>query len=78
MIHLENTHFLRKGKYHCTADLLFDRLGFGQTSKSVDSLCTLANWPRNHGLKSMNQSEAIERAEIVKFVCFFNCRAFVN
>ena len=33
----ENTHLLRKGKYHCTADLLFDRLGFGQTSKSVYS-----------------------------------------
>ena len=31
----ENTHLFRKGKYHCTADLLFERLGFGQTSKSV-------------------------------------------
>ena len=34
----ENTHLLRKGKYHCTADLLLDWFGFGQTSKSVDSL----------------------------------------
>ena len=33
----ENTHLLCKGKYHCTADLLFDQLGFGQTSKSVHS-----------------------------------------
>ena len=33
----ENTHLLRKGKYPCTADLLFDRLGFGQISKSVYS-----------------------------------------
>ena len=33
----ENTHLLRMGKYHCTADLLFDRLRFGQTSKSVNS-----------------------------------------
>ena len=33
----ENTHLLRKGKYHCTADLLFDRLGIGQTCKSVYS-----------------------------------------
>ena len=33
----ENTHLLRKGKYHFTADLLFDRLGFGQTSKYVYS-----------------------------------------
>ena len=33
----ENTHLLCKGMYHCTADLLFYRLGFGQTSKSVDS-----------------------------------------
>ena len=33
----ENTHLLRKGKYNCTADLLFDGLGFGQTNKSVYS-----------------------------------------
>ena len=32
----ENTHLLRKGKYHCTAHLqLFDWFGFGRTSKSV-------------------------------------------
>ena len=31
----ETTSILCKGKYHCTADLLFDWLGFGQTSKSV-------------------------------------------
>ena len=36
-LHSENTQLLCKGKYHCTADLLFDRLGFGQTSKSVYS-----------------------------------------
>ena len=24
----ENTHLLRKGKYHCTADFLFDWFGF--------------------------------------------------
>ena len=24
----ENTRLLRKGKYHCTVDLLFDWLGF--------------------------------------------------
>ena len=24
----ENTHLLCKGKYHCTADLLFDWFGF--------------------------------------------------
>ena len=33
----ENTHLLCKGKYHCRADLQFDQLGFGQTSKSVYS-----------------------------------------
>ena len=33
----ENTHLLCKWKNHCTADLLFDRLGVGQTSKSVYS-----------------------------------------
>ena len=33
----EITHLLCKGKYHCTVDLLFDRLGFGQASKSVYS-----------------------------------------
>ena len=31
----ENTHLLREGKYHCTADLIFDWFGFGRTSKSV-------------------------------------------
>ena len=36
----ENTHLLRKGKYHCTTDFLFDWFGFGQTSKSVDSFIT--------------------------------------
>ena len=30
-----NTHLLCKGKYHCTADLLFDWFGFLQTSKCV-------------------------------------------
>ena len=29
----ENTH--HRGKYHCTADHLFDWLGFDQTSKVV-------------------------------------------
>ena len=33
----ENTHLLCKGKYHCTADLLFDQWRFGQTSKSLYS-----------------------------------------
>ena len=33
----ENTHLFCEGKYHCTDDLLFDLLGFGQTSKSVDN-----------------------------------------
>ena len=27
-----NTH--HRGKYHCTADLLFDWFGYGQTSKA--------------------------------------------
>ena len=40
----ENTHLIRKGKYHCTADLLFDRLGFGQTSKSVYSFIQQNSW----------------------------------
>ena len=30
-----NTHLLRKGKNHCTVDLLFDWFGFNQTSKYV-------------------------------------------
>ena len=33
----ENTHLLRKGKYHCTADILFDRFGFNQICKSVSN-----------------------------------------
>ena len=32
MIDAENTH--HRGKYHCTADLLFDWFGFIQTSKA--------------------------------------------
>ena len=28
-------YFFRKGKYHCTADLLFEWFGFNQTSKYV-------------------------------------------
>ena len=36
----EITHLLRNGKYHCTADLLLDWFGFGQTSKSVYSFNT--------------------------------------
>ena len=31
----QRTHLLHKGKYHCMTDLLFDRLGFGQTCKYV-------------------------------------------
>ena len=30
MARSENTHLLCKGKYHCTADLLFDWLGFSR------------------------------------------------
>ena len=30
-----NTHLVHKGKFHWTADLLFDWFGFGQTSKCV-------------------------------------------
>ena len=34
-VHPENTNLLRKGKYHCMVDLLFDWFGFDETSKSV-------------------------------------------
>ena len=37
-LHLDNTHLLCKGNYHCMADLLFDRFGSDQTSKSVVNL----------------------------------------
>ena len=34
----ENTHLLRKGKYHCAAgDLLFDWFGFDQSCKSLSN-----------------------------------------
>ena len=33
----ENTHLLHKGKYHCTAALLFDRFGSDQTCKSLSN-----------------------------------------
>ena len=35
--HPENTHLLRNGKYHHTADLLFDWFGFNQTWKSLSN-----------------------------------------
>ena len=35
---LDNTYFLSMGKYHCMADLLFERFGFNQTRKSVVNL----------------------------------------
>ena len=53
----ENTHLLRKGKYHCTADLLFDQLGFGQTSKSVHSF---------NSTKPMNTNQS-NRRSVVSF-----------
>ena len=34
----ENTH--HRGKYHCTADLLFDWFGFNQKSKAHDANAT--------------------------------------
>ena len=67
----ETTHFLRKGKYHCTADLLFDWLGFGQTSKSVYSF---------NSTKQLNPYEVSECSLVlatillhVDFVYFFAC-----
>ena len=33
----ENTHLLRKGKYHCTPDLQFDCFGLDQTNKYVSN-----------------------------------------
>ena len=51
----ENTHLLCKGKYHCTADLLFDRLGFGQRSKSVYSF---------NSTKQLNPNQSNRRSAI--------------
>ena len=31
----KSTHLFHMGKFHCTADLIFDWFGFSQTSKSV-------------------------------------------
>ena len=31
----ENTNTHQRGKYQCTADLLFDWFGFDQTSKAI-------------------------------------------
>ena len=43
--HPENTHLLRNGKYHHTADLLFDWFGFNQTWKSLsNSTSAKSNW----------------------------------
>ena len=51
----ENTHLLCKGKYHWTADLLFDRLGFGQTSKSVYSF---------NSTKQLNPNQSNRRSAV--------------
>ena len=51
----ENTHLLCKGKYHCTADLVLDRLGFGQTSKSVYSF---------NSTKQLNPNQSNRRSAI--------------
>ena len=51
----ENTHLLWKGKYHCLADLLFDRLGFGQTSKSVYSF---------NSTKQLNPNQSNRRSAV--------------
>ena len=37
-VQTENTHWICKGKCHCTADLLFDWFVFNQTSKYVNNL----------------------------------------
>ena len=55
----ENTHLLRKGKYHCTADLLFDQLGFGQTSKSVYSF---------NSKKQLNPNQSNRRSTIQRYL----------
>ena len=52
---LENTRLLCKGKYDCMADLLFDRLGFGQTSKSVDSF---------NSTKQLNPNQSNRRSAV--------------
>ena len=46
---------LRKGKYHCMADLLFDQSGFGQTSKSVYSF---------NSTKELNPNQSNRRSAI--------------
>ena len=38
MCSADNTHLLRKRKYHCTADLQFDWSGFDQARESLDNI----------------------------------------
>ena len=51
----ENTQLLCKGKYHWMADLLFDQLGFGQTSKSVYSF---------NSTKQLNPNQSNRRSAV--------------
>ena len=51
----ENTNLLCKGKYHWTAGLLFDQLGFGQTSKSVYSF---------NSTKQLNPNQSNRRSAV--------------
>ena len=63
----ENTHLLRKGKYHCMAGLLFDRLGFGQTSKSVYSF---------NSTKQLNPNQSSRRSAVQWYFLLWSKWAF--
>ena len=52
---VDNTHLLCKVIYHCMADLLFDRLGFGLKSKSVYSF---------NSTKQLNPNQSNRRSAI--------------
>ena len=48
------TNLLLKGKYHCTADLLFCRFEFNQTSKSIDQTLNSKSIDNFNKIKLLN------------------------
>ena len=65
----ENTHLLRKGKYHCMADLLFDWFGFScfvELKLSTDLLI----WPNPNRSNRRSAIQGIlQLAECVLMTC---------
>ena len=67
----ENTHLLCKGKYRCTADLLFDWFGFDQTCKSDIFIwsycCSTARVSKKPQMQSGGKPKPLTKVVPIKF-----------